>query len=43
MGGQNLQKNFVLIKPDAYLNTGKIIDALESREFKISNIKMTKM
>ena len=29
VGGPNLQKSFVMIKPDAYLNMGKIIDSIE--------------
>jgi nucleoside-diphosphate kinase len=28
-GGQNLQKTFVMIKPDAYINIGKIIAMIE--------------
>ena len=43
IGGQNLQKTFVLVKPDAYLSIGKILAALEARNFKIANLKMTKM
>jgi nucleoside-diphosphate kinase len=31
-----------MIKPDAYTNLGKIIDAIEKNGFTISNIKMTK-
>ena len=42
-GGQNLQKSFVLIKPDAYINIGKIISMIEQNNFKISNIKMTRL
>ena len=40
-GGQNLQKTFVLIKPDAYIHSGKIIEMIEKNGFKISNIRMT--
>ena len=42
-GGQNLQKAFMLVKPDAYLSIGKIIDAVEQHRYKISNIKMTRL
>lgn len=31
-----------MIKPDAYNNIGKIIDAIEKNGFNISNLKMTK-
>lgn len=41
--GPNLQRSFMLIKPDAYLNIGKIITMLESEDYKISNIKMSKL
>jgi hypothetical protein len=42
-GGQNLQKTFVLIKPDAYIHTGKIIEMIEQSGFKISNIRMCRL
>ena len=42
-GGQNLQKSFVLIKPDAYIHVGKMIDMIEQAGFKISNLKMTRL
>lgn len=32
-----------MVKPDAYTNIGKIIDAIEKNNFIISNIKMTKL
>jgi len=32
-----------MIKPDAYTNIGKILDAIEKNGFTINNIKMTKM
>ena len=32
-----------MIKPDAYLHIGKIIDAIEQHRYKISNIKMTRL
>jgi nucleoside-diphosphate kinase len=32
-----------MIKPDAYIHIGKIIDAVERTGFVISNLKMTKM
>lgn len=38
-----MQKTFVLIKPDAYINIGKIIDMIEQTGFKISNIKMARL
>jgi len=31
-----------MIKPDAYTNIGKIIDAIEKNGFTIGNIKMAK-
>ena len=41
--GPNLQKSFVLVKPDAYLAMGKVISALENDNYKISNLKMTRL
>jgi len=32
----------MLIKPDGYINMGKIISMVEQEGFKISNIKMTR-
>ena len=32
-----------MIKPDCYMNIGKIISMIEERDFSISNIKMFKM
>jgi nucleoside diphosphate kinase len=32
-----------MIKPDAYLNIGKIITDIENSGFVISNLRMTKM
>ena len=43
VGGQNLQKSFVMLKPDAYINFGKIISRIEYSGFRISNIKMSKL
>jgi nucleoside-diphosphate kinase len=31
-----------MIKPDAYTNIGKIVDAIEKNGFTIANIKMAK-
>jgi len=36
-------KTFAMIKPDAYNNIGKIVEAIESSGFIIANLKMTKM
>ena len=38
----NRQKTFAMIKPDAYTNTGKIIDAIYQNGFVISKLKMSK-
>ena len=38
-----MQKTFVLIKPDAYIHSGKILEMIEKAGFKISNIRMTRM
>ena len=32
-----------MIKPDCYMNIGKIINMIENNQFSISNIKMFKM
>ena len=32
-----------MIKPDAYLNIGKLIDALEQANYRISNLKMVRL
>ena len=36
------QRTFAMIKPDAYTNTGKIIDAIQQSGFMISKLKMTR-
>ncbi len=36
------QRTFAMIKPDAYNNTGKIIDAIYQSGFMISKLKMTR-
>ena len=36
------QRTFAMIKPDAYTNMGKIIDAIYSSGFKISKLKMSR-
>ncbi len=36
------QRTFAMIKPDAYTNTGKIIDAIYKNGFKISALKMSR-
>ena len=36
------QKTFAMIKPDAYTNTGKIIDAIYQNGFVISKLKMSR-
>jgi nucleoside-diphosphate kinase len=36
------QRTFAMIKPDAYNNTGKIIDAILQQGFMISKLKMTR-
>ena len=38
----NKESTFVLIKPDVYVNTGKIIDFILQNGFLISRIKMAK-
>jgi nucleoside-diphosphate kinase len=43
VGGQNLERAFVLIKPDAYMSLGRIIEMIEAAGFKISNLKMTRL
>ncbi|KRX10142.1 Nucleoside diphosphate kinase [Pseudocohnilembus persalinus] len=40
---QTQEKTFAMIKPDAYLHIGKIIDAIEQSGLIISNLRMTKM
>jgi len=35
-------KTFAMIKPDAYYNIGKIVDAIEKIYFNIINLKITK-
>ena len=35
-------KTFAMVKPDAYNNIGKIVDAIEKSGFNITNLKMTK-
>ena len=36
------QRTFAMIKPDAYANIGKIIDAIYISGFKISKLKMSR-
>jgi nucleoside-diphosphate kinase len=36
------QRTFAMIKPDAYTNIGKIIDAIYLNDFKISKLKMSR-
>ncbi len=36
------QKTFAMIKPDAYVHLGKIIDAIYLNGFKIAKMKMSK-
>ena len=36
------QRTFAMIKPDAYVHIGKIIDAIYLNGFKISKLKMSK-
>jgi len=36
------QRTFAMIKPDAYINTGKILDAIYQSGFMISKLKMTR-
>lgn len=38
----NRQRTFAMIKPDAYNQIGKIIDAINQNGFKISKLKMSK-
>ena len=35
-------KTCAMVKPDAYNNIGKIVDAIEKSGFNITNLKMTK-
>ena len=35
-------KTFAMVKPDAYNNIGKIVDAIEKSGFNITNLKMIK-
>ena len=35
-------KTFAMVKPDAYNNIGKIVDAIEKSYFNITNLKITK-
>jgi nucleoside-diphosphate kinase len=37
---KNKESSFMLIKPDAYTKTGKIIDHLARQGFMLSNLKM---
>lgn len=36
------QRTFAMIKPDAYRNIGKIIDAVQASGFRINKLKMTR-
>jgi nucleoside-diphosphate kinase len=36
------QRTFAMIKPDAYTSVGKIIDAIQISDFKISKLKMSR-
>jgi nucleoside-diphosphate kinase len=36
------QRTFAMIKPDAYTNVGKIIDAIYANGFKIAKMKMSR-
>lgn len=35
-------RTFAMIKPDAYVNIGKIIDAIYMNDFKISKLRMSR-
>lgn len=37
------EKTYAMIKPDAYLHIGKVFMEIEKNDFKISNVRMTKM
>jgi len=37
------EKTFCMIKPDAYTQSGKIIQVIENAGFKIANMKMLKL
>lgn len=37
------QRTFAMIKPDAYISTGKIINAIQMSGFMISKMKMTRL
>jgi len=39
----HLEKTFCLLKPDAYTNSGKIIDIIEKSGFKVGNLRMLKL
>ena len=34
---------FIMVKPDAYINMGRIISEIEAAGFKFSNIKMSRL
>lgn len=36
-------RTFAMIKPDGYMNIGKIIDIVESSGFTLGNLKMAKL
>lgn len=40
MFAKNKESSFILLKPDAYTKTGKIIDHLSRNGFMLSNLKM---
>lgn len=39
----HIKRTFAMIKPDSYLNIGKILYMIEKEGFSITNIRMTKM
>jgi nucleoside diphosphate kinase len=41
LNGGSLEKTFLLIKPDAYLQIGAIITDIEIAGFRISKVKMS--
>lgn len=40
---QRRQRTFALIKPDAYVNMGKIFDAIAKNDFRVNKAKMVKL
>jgi nucleoside diphosphate kinase len=43
MGGAVKEKSFILVKPDAYLHTGKIINDVQAMGFQLIRVQMLRL